>query len=513
MKVAELFAELGLKFDQAAFNSADKQLRGLGASTEKLAGFAKKAGVAILGYLAFDKVTSTIEATATAADNLAGTVDRIGVSAEALQTFGHAAEFANSSSEAAYKGLTKLAIAVGGIKAGDPASEALKKLGIASDNAALKSKDVEALLPAIADGMAKLPTSAERADIALQLFGKAGIELVPALMGGAEGLKAARAELDAFGGAVPIDEVRKIAAVGDDFNRAKKSLTLVTAALVRSFTPALTQMAKWAIAGGKGLAKVFASIKANATIVLVALGSIAGAFAVVKLQAAFATMGVAGFGATSVKAALLSAAAWAKSALAFSMLVLKVAAVVLILQDLYVWIKGGDSVLKDLYYSARYWLAEKFTQVFTEAPSVIRIAFEKVFAWISEKILWLRNKLIQFERAIMEKLGLGPKAGEAWGLTEFEESEQEQKRTERAAKTQRALADFANKKVLQANAPSAQPRREFLSPAGLGPTVEAPMVFHITGGADPQATAAAIGDVVSQKLDATARKIKAGARK
>jgi hypothetical protein len=215
----------------------------------------------------------------------------------------------------------------------------------------------------------------------------------------------------------------------------------------------------------------------------------------------------------------MSAAAWLAAAAPFIALVAGIAVVIAILQDLYVWFKGGDSVLKDLYYSARYWLTEKIGEAidwlsdkFSKIGEALTSGFKIAIDWIDEKIKWIQTKIVESYRDMQELLGLGPKAGEGWENTAGQDRAEEKRRQARAEETARKMDAFRQKAVFAANAPMAAPTTGPLS-AGLGPTVEAPMSITITGAGDPQATAQAVGAEVRKHLDATARKIQAGARK
>jgi TP901 family phage tail tape measure protein len=88
-------------------------------------------------------------------------------------------------------------------------------------------------------------------------------------------------------------------------------------------------------------------------LVLVAIGSIALALLIVK--------------GAAVASAIASAAAWVRALLPFIAIAAAIAALILIIEDLYRWFSGGESVFKQLYESAKKWIDEKLGAILDDA--------------------------------------------------------------------------------------------------------------------------------------------------
>lgn len=99
---------------------------------------------------------------------------------------------------------------------------------------------------------------------------------------------------------------------------------------------------------------------------VVAFSSLALAAAVQKLITLFTVLKV-----TSIRAAIASAAAWLASMIPFLLLTIAIAAIILIVEDLWRAFTGGESVFKDLYLAAKKWIGDKLTGVIDDASRKI----------------------------------------------------------------------------------------------------------------------------------------------
>ena len=92
---------------------------------------------------------------------------------------------------------------------------------------------------AIASAIAALPTEAERAAAAVQIFGRAGAELMPLFAGGAGAIAEARAEAERFGLALTNAQGQDIEAMNDAFTRAQQAVAGVVQQVVAYLAPAV----------------------------------------------------------------------------------------------------------------------------------------------------------------------------------------------------------------------------------------------------------------------------------
>jgi hypothetical protein len=110
--------------------------------------------------------------------------EQLGISSEAVQGFKFAAEQSGSSLEAVGRAITKL---------NEHLSEGDKSTVKALRDAGLNFRDIASMKPedaflAIADAIQKIPDPMKQSELALQLFGKSGAELLPAIKEGFRGI-------------------------------------------------------------------------------------------------------------------------------------------------------------------------------------------------------------------------------------------------------------------------------------------------------------------------------------
>jgi len=124
------------------------------------------------------------------ADAMNDLSQKTGVSVEALARFKKAASVSGIDIEGVSKKLVKLS--KGMFDAANtgkgPASEAFKTLGISATDASGKLKSSEQVMLEVANRFKTMPDGAEKTAIALQLFGKAGADLIPMLNMGGEAI-------------------------------------------------------------------------------------------------------------------------------------------------------------------------------------------------------------------------------------------------------------------------------------------------------------------------------------
>ena len=214
------------------------------------------AGIAAMGKQAID-----------AADNLNDLSQRVGVAVPTLSKFGAAAEDSGTSIEEVAKAMGRLSKGIV-----DPASktnEALKSIGVSSTDAAGKVRSVDAIMLDLADRFSKMPDGAEKTALALELFGKSGMNLIPMLNGGRDALSQYAATID-----------KDMAEAADKFNDALNAVSRSLAGpfnkAVTALLPLITQLAN-AIAG---MAEAFAKLPAPVQGLIGSVTAIVAAFVI-----------------------------------------------------------------------------------------------------------------------------------------------------------------------------------------------------------------------------------------
>ena len=204
---------------KAAFRKINDRTSKLKKSFGGLAGAAVSlAGVAGLGAL-----TSKI---LTLGDRIGKVAIQTGVAAEDLQKFQFAAEQSGVGAESMNKALQKLNKQVGeAVLKGGPAAEALDQLGISAITSSGQVKSTETIFRDIAGAFGDVESDAIRAKIASDLFGRAGVELIPLLNAGADGVDKFGKQLESVGGVINDESIQSIQNLNDKINLLSKSFT------------------------------------------------------------------------------------------------------------------------------------------------------------------------------------------------------------------------------------------------------------------------------------------------
>jgi hypothetical protein len=195
-------------------------------------------------------------------DQLGDTAQRLGITTDKLSELRYAANLTGSSAEDLDAGLQKMSSNLGdaAVKSG-PVSDALKRLGLDAKTLASESPDVA--FKKISDGMAKIPNSAERASLAMDIFGKGGIKLLNTLGAGSGELDKLSTEAQKFGLSISQIDHAKIAGAKDEMDRAWAAVEGLGNQLAIQLAPIVSEVAQafsaWfgdAMNGGKGVEKV-----------------------------------------------------------------------------------------------------------------------------------------------------------------------------------------------------------------------------------------------------------------
>lgn len=225
-----------------ALGKANKEATGLSGTFSRLKGATAGVGGALAALVpaaGIAGLTAMGKRAIDAADNLNDLSQRTGVAVPILSKFGAAAEDSGSSIDEVAKAMGRLSRGIV-----DPASktnEALKAIGISSTDAQGKIRGVDAIMLDLADKFAKMPDGAQKTALAMELFGKSGMGLIPMLNGGRDALSQYSATIDT-----------EMAQAADKFNDALNGIARSIAGpfneAVTALLPYLTQVAE-AIAG------------------------------------------------------------------------------------------------------------------------------------------------------------------------------------------------------------------------------------------------------------------------
>ncbi len=218
-------ASSGLKLLSSAANDAKFQLQAatdrlgmLGSVLGKLgpAGLIAGASIAALGV----GITALVMPVARVGDEFFKLSQKTGVSVEALTALDYAAKLSDVSTEGLTKGLQRLSVALFDSRLeGAEGSKALQALGVAATDAHGQIRPTEQVLLDLAEKFADMPDGADKAALAIKLFGREGLSLIPFLNQGRDGISALMEEAQRLGLVMSEDVARASEVFNDNLTR------------------------------------------------------------------------------------------------------------------------------------------------------------------------------------------------------------------------------------------------------------------------------------------------------
>jgi len=239
----------GLTTGVAAAGSSMKRLQGdvagLRGSLNTLTAIQ---GAALFGSIA-SAASSAARSLIAMGQASAGTIDtiskmsaRLGMTYGELAGLAHAANLSDVSLETLGTAATKLDVAfVKASQGSKTAQAAFGKLGLSVDQ--LQGMSSAERFQAITTAIAGLPTEAERAAAAVQLFGRAGAGLLPLFAGGAEGIRQATEDAQRFGLTLTNLQGQQVEGMNDSFTRAGAAIEGIIQQTTAYLAPAIENVA------------------------------------------------------------------------------------------------------------------------------------------------------------------------------------------------------------------------------------------------------------------------------
>lgn len=240
--IGALRVNLGL--NSAGFRSGLDQSQG---RLSRFGSFAKGVfvafGAAAIGAAA--AMGAVVKSAINTADEISKMSQRVGVSVESLSRLAYAGSLADVSLDTLGTSFTRLAknmteIAMG---KGAIAKAALDALGVSAFNLDGSLRAPDAVLASIADRFATMEDGAAKTALAVQLFGRAGAEMIPMLNGGSAGLAAMAAEADRLGITLDTKSARAAEQFNDQITRFQAIFQGIANKIMVALLPALNKLA------------------------------------------------------------------------------------------------------------------------------------------------------------------------------------------------------------------------------------------------------------------------------
>lgn len=348
MVVQELVATLGTKIEKGDFADVFALLDKLSEVFSRV----------------FDTITEGISRAFGAVDTIANLGDEVltvsekfGIAADALQELRFAAIASDASAEALDNGLKFLSKSAAAAAEGTKEAVAAFK-GVRLKDAQGQIRPVADLLTDLADQFAALPPGAAKVDRALQLFGKAGADLIPLLNQGSAGIGALRAEAESLGIVLGGETLAAAGAYDDAVKRLEASqqglLTRFASPVIPKVTALFQRLTRVLQSNGVRAAvdalsrgfdrvlQIFDGVVSALESLTESTGPAQAALFVVTAALTGMTLAAVSAGAAMVVAAAETIVAWAAAAAPFLLIGGLIA---LIVDELWTFIEGGDSLL------------------------------------------------------------------------------------------------------------------------------------------------------------------------
>jgi hypothetical protein len=233
--------------------------RGLKGAQTQLGFFGKNAALAgaALGAAVGAAAVSlgvAIKKTIDQADELGKVSQKIGIPVEELSRLKHAADLSGVSFEGLTTSFGRLSRNMAEVAAGasGPAAQAFRTLGIEVQNADGTLKASSDVMKELASRFAGMRDGAAKTALAVQLFGRAGADLIPLLNSGADGLDKMMREADELGIVITDKTAKAAEQFNDNLTRLQRVGDSLVVGVVNEWTPALAGLSGILVDASKG---------------------------------------------------------------------------------------------------------------------------------------------------------------------------------------------------------------------------------------------------------------------
>jgi len=241
----------GLKAGSAEASRAMAKLRGdvsaMKSSMDSLKNLVGVQTFALLGRMATDAARGLISmasSSAAAIDSLSKLATRTGRTYEEMASLEMAGNLAGVGVDKLAGALTRSDRMFDAARSGSQqAQSAFARLGL--DMEELGNMSSQQRFEAIAAAIAQLPDPAARAAVAMQIFGRSGVEMLPMFGGISEAMEQARIDAERFGLALSSGQGQNVEAMNDSITRAGYAMQGLVTQVVAQLSPAVKEVVDW----------------------------------------------------------------------------------------------------------------------------------------------------------------------------------------------------------------------------------------------------------------------------
>lgn len=229
-------------------SSLGKDAAGAGETVGELMGKFTALGVAASAAISLIGFKAAVDT----ADAFSKMAQKTGVAVEQLRELNYAAALSDVSTEALGTGLRKLSINMAAAAGGGKEQAAIfAALGISVKDASGSLKGADTVLKEVAGQFANFKDGPEKAALAVQLFGKSGVDMIPLLNAGSTGLSEMAQEARDLGAVFSGDLGKQAEAFNDNLTRIGIAGQRTGYAVATELLPTLNMLAESFISAQK----------------------------------------------------------------------------------------------------------------------------------------------------------------------------------------------------------------------------------------------------------------------
>jgi TP901 family phage tail tape measure protein len=351
MIIRRLEALFTIKSDLKAFKHAASEV-------DKFADFVEKSMTAIASLWGLQALHGALTDIAAGMSNIANTAGYLGITTNALQELRYAANQSGISIDTLDDGLKELQIrAVDATTGSGEAFDAFNKLGVKTTDFAGRMREPLELLEEVADKLLLLPTQSERIWVLDSMLGDQGAEMLKMLNTGSFGLKKIRQEAQLLNHIIDEKSLNTAINFNKSIKNIKNAFDSISKTMASGLMPAMNSFMGLSL----GILNSLNKIENRASFLRTTIISLGLALSVLAFKVLIA------FGPMILSIALAGAG---------------IAALALVIDDLWSAFSGGESIIKDFF-------------------DFVINGFEKFSSWLLDSVSALVTKTKNLLNSIM----------------------------------------------------------------------------------------------------------------
>jgi hypothetical protein len=262
-------------------------------------------------------LAAAVKSVVNTADEMTKAAQKTGIAMDELQKLSHVAKLSGVSSEQLQGSIGRLTKGMADFAKGgaSESAKAIKAVGVEVKNSDGTMRSSSDVLGDIAEKFSRYRDGAEKSALALAIFGRAGLQMIPMLNGGKDAVEDARKELQDFG-AVASDQLGKDSErLNDNLSRIGTFFTGIATQVAEKVVPAIANLSDGLVrflresgaaqAAGELLSRMFENLESIVVVTGATMAVVFGPALIASIAAVTKAIAVGLVGALALVAALV----------------------------------------------------------------------------------------------------------------------------------------------------------------------------------------------------------------